>query len=531
MKKLTVFDRYTTPEEWKRQALENSHKGKPKLKRWQFAAAVCTTCTVILCMVMLPYLNSAYQYANQPERPESEMYDSSTDKSIDQSNVKKRIVERMRSDFDCVVTGLILGGNENTSQITVYVTEKAEANVNASIFEGQILNLSIQPTGWLYTENSKTSGLVGIEKNIGNLAVFGMNFSNTDDMRDDTAEGYADLGAGNDPILDGVIETADLLTNNGEETYYDQTKDDIVINTFGQHMQLQPLITYETSSYNIKPMSAISIWYHDNSGSKEYNDVYRTVYIFRIENINGGAIKGEIENMEGNAVQIIMNSQNTETTFSAAADISGMNASIQYSVMKDIKDDTAVYLKAEVTPRSHAEYFTYADIAFYFGSNDIDNVIAADEVGDVLSECVIDYCYQDKNAELDNGKILPKIELDVPDNAGFSAECVRRSLLYDDDEKGEVRTVNYVIKLESNDPLNNMTANNRTSELEFNDEIWQMNIACADKENNVIDSEAYVISTEGFYNDTVQYITFDLKINTSDADIADITPILQFVQK
>jgi hypothetical protein len=335
MSKFSVFDKYKTPDDWKRNALNTETTEKPKIRTWQFTTAVLAALAIVAGGVMIS-LTGTIGTSNSAG---SSSDTSETRKSIVSlsDEQKEKIYGEMEKEYDCVVKGIVLNSWEDEPKITVLV--KSDNNVED---EGKVVTYTLQENGCSYDSDGVEGKLSAetADKAVGTevyLGFYAQEIDETDSIDDSTAEineddlrdaneqldeqhgnadGFANLGVTTDSDFKDIAEA--VMAYTGSDSLED----------CGEILRGHYLATsdkgyeYEevsTSAENIggfinlefTQLKTFCLCWSGNSWQREY------VYITKVKNVAGGNV---------------LNGGNQEGLYSARI---GGDLSVTYNIFND----------------------------------------------------------------------------------------------------------------------------------------------------------------------------------------------------
>lgn len=241
MNEFRIFDRYKTPEEWKKQALEHkvTVKQKPRISTAKTKAAICAGAAAIVCAVALPVMDGISKVRQQTplsnesqQTQEDELIEVVTSSSDTKNNqetesVREQIVETMREEYDNVVLGILLGNSEDGSVREVVAVYDDREELDSQSIISFNLNDSDRPVERLYINNVQTdiSELSGIQ--FGDEVILGYKADENGVIDYSKASAVADFGVTNDEDFRHISKTADMVTalserNDSMSVYYSE---------------------------------------------------------------------------------------------------------------------------------------------------------------------------------------------------------------------------------------------------------------------------------------------------------------------
>ncbi len=246
MKKLTFFDKITTPESWKKAALDNAFADKPKLKKWQFGTVIAVTAVMAALMIAVPAMSMKYNKVPEVKTTPAAR-DSVTDREKKSGTINA--LAAMEKDYDYVIRGTIIDSSPTSAAIKVLVDQKDFEKYHDLLYgEGvngswmTYMNVDLDPMGYDYTGGEKKSGLGGsTDKDEGDLVALGFKILPQEDgvyrPTFKMCQGYANLGESDNDYFERLNESVrimNLVDPNGyladvssimERTYEDMTAD------------------------------------------------------------------------------------------------------------------------------------------------------------------------------------------------------------------------------------------------------------------------------------------------------------------
>lgn len=231
MNEFRIFDRYKTPEEWKKQALRHEEPvmQKPKISTGKTTAAICAGAAAIICAVTLPVMDGISKARQHtPMAQEEEMSENAASTEMSENNVvidvpepeedpeRARTVSAMREECDNIVLGILLGDSEDGSgrEAVAIFDENDELEPQSLIsFRMDGLDNSVEK---LYIDNEQTdiSGLSDVQ--YGDEVLLGFKADENGVIDYSKVSVIADFGETKDEDFWHISKTADVVMSLSE---------------------------------------------------------------------------------------------------------------------------------------------------------------------------------------------------------------------------------------------------------------------------------------------------------------------------
>lgn len=380
-----VFDRYVTPEKWKKDAVEKAFAEKPRLKRGQLALAVCATAAVLVGLVTAPFLAS--RMTDVPDLSpgsESSQADSGEEISLYEGMPYDELYSFMKTKYDEVVYGIVLAPKDDYSRITVY-THGTLLN-QYGVAENQVRIDSFDITGTDYTggvERSMVSATMGI--NVGDWVLLGYNryyieyctglgqitrekpkgYTYSEEY---FLEGYANLGKSRDQSFLRIAECAKAIC--ATDDLNDSRVCSIILETYRQwnreegtvgcdpddvHIEQDSALYYEVTEMPILADASKNFETTDDGWLKYYGSCYK--HVFRIRGAPNDDLSGAKALKVGDSLfGIDFGEEYTPVMFTVDVQSEETVTPEKAEVIPDINDPSCVYLSVEFTVSDMEEY-------------------------------------------------------------------------------------------------------------------------------------------------------------------------------
>ena len=242
MNKLKVFDRITTPDSWKKAALDNTTYEKPKLKLWQTTLVLAATAAVLVAMVFAP----ALMLKNHPQigeltpvsQPDEEIKPEELPRTTDRieggklsSEIREDIIRQMNEDCDLVLRGVILDSFDPRDKYDSYLDQQKYTGLLLDVGALNSYNVfnrngayvfMLDKEGIDYTSGSPRIDLTGnIDKDFGDEVTLGLSTTGQVDsitgMTIYKVTAYLNLGPTTNFYFQNAKDIANLMKSAGIE--------------------------------------------------------------------------------------------------------------------------------------------------------------------------------------------------------------------------------------------------------------------------------------------------------------------------